>query len=105
MTLKPSAAAGTTLPTYDFSVNGGLHTDGLNDADEMNLYATSRYDQPYSGSDLEWLYRSQDIDGSSPQQPALAVSPDQLHQYLRRPTPSPLVLDRFLGAESRRVGK
>jgi hypothetical protein len=60
-----TATTGTTFPTYDNSINGLLHTDGQNEADEMNLYATSRHDQPYGPSDLEWLYRYQDVDGSS----------------------------------------
>jgi hypothetical protein len=56
--------AGTAIPTYDTSVNGRLHTDGLDDADEMNLYQTNGLDAPYGPGDLEWLYRVQDVDGA-----------------------------------------
>jgi large repetitive protein len=39
---------------------------GMNEADEMNLYDQSRQvDEPFGPSDLEWLYRAQDIDGAS----------------------------------------
>ncbi len=41
---------------------GGLNKD---EADEMNLYAPNRYDMPYGPSDLEWLYRLQDVDGAT----------------------------------------
>ena len=42
------------------------HTDGLNDADEMNLYVPNPLaDSPFGPADLEWLYRQQDVDGSS----------------------------------------
>ena len=42
------------------------HTDGLNDADEMNLYVPNpQADSPFGPADLEWLYRQQDVDGSS----------------------------------------
>jgi len=34
------------------------------EADEMNLYVTNLYDAPYGPSDLEWLYRKQDVDGA-----------------------------------------
>ena len=46
-----------------FYVSGGsLNTD---EADEMNLYTSNPYDQPYGPSDLEWLYRLQDVDGAT----------------------------------------
>ncbi|MFO0889280.1 MAG: hypothetical protein U0790_09090 [Isosphaeraceae bacterium] len=52
------------LPTYDAAANG--RSDGLNEADEQNLYQRNpQLDAPYSFSDLEWLYRRQDLDGSS----------------------------------------
>jgi hypothetical protein len=40
---------------------GSLNKD---EADEMNLYSPSLLDMPYGPSDLEWLYRKQDIDGA-----------------------------------------
>ena len=52
----------TTLPTYDLSIR----TNGLNEADEMNLYRPDPLlDSAYGPADLEWLYRQQDVDGSS----------------------------------------
>jgi hypothetical protein len=53
-------------PTYDFQVNSLQHTDGLNEADEMNLYTpNSQADREFGFGDLEWLYRQQDVDGNS----------------------------------------
>jgi len=55
-----------SFPTYDYQVNSMEYTDGLNDADEMNLYVPNpQADAPFGASDLEWLYRQQDVDGSS----------------------------------------
>jgi hypothetical protein len=56
------------VPTYDVSVNSKPNTnsDGLNEADEMNLYhLNAQHDSPYGFADLEWLYRQQDVDGAS----------------------------------------
>src|SRR5208282_4661004 len=54
------------LPTYDASVNGKVNSDGLNEADEMNLYVPNALlDSPFGYGDLEWLYRQQDVDGGS----------------------------------------
>ena len=56
----------TSFPTYDYQVNSMQHTDGLNDADEMNLYVPNpQADSPFGPTDLEWLYRQQDVDGRS----------------------------------------
>ena len=53
-------------PTYDYQTNSSQHTDGLNDADEMNLYVLNpQADSPFGFGDLEWLYRQQDVDGNS----------------------------------------
>ena len=55
-----------TFPTYDASVNGNVNSDGLNEADEMNLYVpNAQLDAPFGYGDLEWLYRQQDVDGGS----------------------------------------
>ena len=55
-----------TFPTYDARVNGHVNSDGLNEADEMNLYVpNAQLDTPFGYSDLEWLYRQQDVDGGS----------------------------------------
>ena len=49
-------------PTYDLNIR----TNGLNEADEMSLYRPNALmDSPFAPPDLEWLYRSQDIDGAS----------------------------------------
>jgi hypothetical protein len=49
-------------PSYDLKIR----TNGLNEADEMNLYRPiPLLDSPYGPADLEWLYRSQDVDQSS----------------------------------------
>lgn len=37
----------------------------MHEADEMNVYAVSQFDAPFDVTDLEWLYRYQDVDGSS----------------------------------------
>src|SRR5262249_29653354 len=55
-----------TFPTYNVSVNSKDRLDGVNEADEINLYSLNPLlDSPYGASDLEWLYRQQDVDGSS----------------------------------------
>ena len=54
-----------TFPTYDVGVNGKVNSDGLNEADELNLYTpNAQLDSPFGFGDLEWLYRQQDVDGS-----------------------------------------
>ena len=56
----------TEFPTYDFQINHLVHSDGLNEADEMNLYSPNPLlDSPFGPTDLEWLYRQQDVDGAS----------------------------------------
>ena len=66
------------------------HSDGLNEADEMNLYAPNPLlDSPFGPSDLEWLYRQQDVDGGVADQPAGAARAGQLHQHDRRPAAAP----------------
>ena len=56
----------TTLPTYDAQVNAHVNSDGLNEANEMNLYVpNAQLDSPFGYGDLEWLYRQQDVDGGS----------------------------------------
>ena len=55
----------TSFPTYDYVVNASVRSDGLNDADETNLYVPNKYDTPYTFNDLQWLYRQQDVDGAT----------------------------------------
>ncbi len=72
-TVPPPQYPPTTWPTYGMSAvvlgNGTdsiVRSDGLNEADEMNLYTPNPLlDSPYGPSDLEWLYRLQDVDGAS----------------------------------------
>ena len=64
--LLPPPAIPSTLPTYDAKANANVNSDGLNEADEMNLYVpNAQLDSPFGFGDLEWLYRQQDVDGSS----------------------------------------
>ena len=82
-----STATPTTLPTaaptFDASLNSGLNSGAyaapglaaLDEADEMNLYQPSGKDQPFSFSDLEWLYRLQDTDGSHLQSRLASLAP------------------------------
>ncbi|WP_435005335.1 hypothetical protein P12x_003232 [Tundrisphaera lichenicola] len=53
--------AGVALVANGYPL-GSLNKD---EADEMNLYTPNRHDQPFGPSDLEWLYRKQDVDGST----------------------------------------
>src|SRR5262249_19715278 len=56
----------TALPTYDSRVNSLVRSDGMNEADELNLYTINTHvDSPFGPGDLEWLYRQQDVDGAS----------------------------------------
>ncbi len=49
-------------PTYDLNIR----TNGLNEADEMNLYQPNALlDSPYGPADLEWLYRPQVVGDQS----------------------------------------
>ena len=62
----PIPAIPSTLPTYDYHVNASVNSDGLNEADEINLYQPNpQLDAPFGPSDLQWLYRQQDVDGAS----------------------------------------
>ncbi len=60
--LNVSSGIPIDYPTYDQNIR----TNGLNDADELSLYQPNALmDKPYAPADLEWLYRPQDVDGSS----------------------------------------
>ena len=84
-------------PTTTRSI-AAVHSDGLNEADEMNLYSPNPLlDSPFGPSDLEWLYRQQDVDGAIADQPAVAARADQLHQHDRRPAAAPALRARYLG--------
>ncbi len=62
----PLAFTSTSYPSYDFRANANVHSDGLNEADEMNLYSPNPLlDSPFGPGDLEWLYRQQDVDGAT----------------------------------------
>ncbi len=49
-------------PVVNGYLGGSLNKD---EADEMNLYVKNHFDMPFGPSDLEWLYRKQDVDGST----------------------------------------
>jgi large repetitive protein len=64
MPADQNVAAGIpdAYPTYDLKIR----TVGLNEADELNLYQPNALmDSVYGPADLEWLYRSQDVDATS----------------------------------------
>ena len=52
-----------TYPPNAWTYPGG--SLALNDSTEMKLYGPTELDEPFNPSDLEWLYRKQDIDGGS----------------------------------------
>jgi hypothetical protein len=58
-----------TLPAPDqFPPNGWNYRGGslaLNDSNEMRLYGPSTLDEPFTATDLEWLYRRRDADSRS----------------------------------------
>ncbi len=66
----PPSNGSTATPygiNYPASVVNGYLGGSLNqdEADEMNLYVPNRSDMPFGPSDLEWLYRKQDVDGAT----------------------------------------
>ena len=104
MPADENVAAGIpdAYPTYDLSIR----TNGLNEADEMNLYRPN----PAAGFPLR-PHRSRmalPVAGRRRPfavEPAGRPGPDQLHQHHRRPTPSPAVRGRELGVEQVRLGQ
>ena len=94
------------LPTYDAQSNGRVNSDGLNEADEMNLYQHQRPARlAVRLGDLEWLYRVSRTSTALAHQPAVPARPGQLHQPDRRPAPAPAVRDGHLGHEQLRLGQ
>ena len=72
-----------------------MNSDGLNEADEMNLYApNAQLDTPFGFGDLEWLYRQQDVDGELAGLSVSPARPDQLLQPGRRPAAVPTLRAR-----------
>jgi len=57
-----SEDATSTTPVNHGYVMGSLSRD---EADEMNVFAPSKFDSPFGPEDLEWLYRQHDVDGAS----------------------------------------
>ena len=49
-------------PVVNGYLGGSLNKD---EADEMNLYSANSRDMPFGPTDLEWLYRKHDVDGST----------------------------------------
>ena len=89
-------------PTYDLNIR----TNGLNEADEMNLYLPdaqldSAVRPRRSGMALPLAGRRRPLAGL----PAGRPCPGQLHQHHRRPTPAPAVRGRELGVEPVRLGQ
>ncbi len=85
---SPNPGIAITPPTYSLfpiGINsapwvGGLAawnpgSPGLNEADEMNPYSPTRLDAPFGANDLEWLYRYQDVDGTSLQSRLPSLAP------------------------------
>ena len=62
-----SYADATATQPYGATVVNGYLLGSLNkdEADEMNLFTVNQADMPFGASDLEWLYRKQDVDGAT----------------------------------------
>jgi hypothetical protein len=63
--IDPATGLPAAAPTPP---NGWVYPGGslaLNDANEMRLYGTSTLDEPFTATDLEWLYRRRDADSAS----------------------------------------
>jgi hypothetical protein len=60
-----SQPAGSTLPVVSGLNDGEFFAANLHEADEMNIYSPTQEDAPFNTTDLEWLYRLQDVDGGS----------------------------------------
>ena len=72
----------------------------------MNLYRPNALlDSPYGPADLEWLYRSQDVDGPSLSSRLANLAPVSFTNTHRRPAPAAAVRARELGIESVRLGQ
>ena len=94
-TPTPAPTCRAHFPTYDASVNGNVNSDGLNEADEMNLYVpNAQLDTPFGYGDLEWLYRQQDVDGGSLVSRLAQLAPVSFYQSSRRPAPAPALRAR-----------
>ena len=67
----------TTTPTFDLAINSNpaYPSRALNEADEMKLFEASQYDRAFGPSDLQWLYRFQDVDGQSLQSRLATLAP------------------------------
>ncbi len=71
MPIPPDNLGNVEVPPYFdqafATVANGYPLGSLNkdEADEMNLYNPNHYDQQFGPSDLEWLYRKHDVDGST----------------------------------------
>ena len=76
-----------------------MKSDGLNDADEQNLYAPNPLvDSPFGPEDLEWLYRQQDVDGASLTSRLLKLAPVSFTNGVDGAAAA-AVLARFVGPE------
>ena len=89
-------------PTYDLNIR----TNGLNEADEMSLYRPNALlDSPYGPADLEWLYRSQDVDGHSLSSRLANLAPVSFTNSLDGVRRTAVVRGRDLGLQPVRLGQ
>ena len=96
----PTPTSRRPFPTYDFHVNAIVHSDGLNDADEMNLYTPNPLiDSPFGPSDMEWLYRQQDVDGATLSSRLQQLAPVSFTNGLDGARRRQAVCARFVGPE------
>ena len=89
-----------SFPTYDYYINSNFHTDGLNDADEMDLYSPNPLvDSAFGPGDLEWLYRQQDVDGATLSSRLSKLAPVSFTNGHRRHSTAAAFRARFVGPE------
>lgn len=67
------------------SKNYPMGSLATNNADEMNPYQPTQFDSPYGMQDLEWLYRSHDVDGSSLQSRLSQLAPISFSDKVNAP--------------------
>ncbi len=63
-TINPTIATDNPQPASQTGSNVTANL-GMSEAAQLDLYRPTPYDQPFNNADLEWLYRKDDVDGSS----------------------------------------
>ena len=64
----------------------------------MNLYTPNPLlDSPFGASDLEWLYRQQDVDGATLTSRLSQLAPISFTNTIDGHAPAPVFSPRFLG--------